>query len=670
MPDQLAQLRRALADAWQPPPRLSVSEVAERTLHLSSEYSAVAGTVRFDSHPYLREIIDRLHPDDPCRAVVFRGPIQAGKTIVGQAWLCDIITAHPGPTLWVTDTAEKAEVFSKKRLDLMVRDSPVLTELVADPKGRNASNTLKFKTFPGGDIKLVGAQSVTGLTSDTCRYAIIDEADDHRANVGGAGSSIVLAMNRQTTYGDQAKTLIVSSPKVKGDSEIDTWHDRGDRRVFEVPCPECGEYQPLEWRDPETGEYRLQWPKGQPELARYICRHCGCALMDADKNRMLPHGRWEPTTDEGDVTVTSYSLNALYLPVGSYSWPDMARQWESATTRLKAGDSEEHRTFCNTRLGESYQVPGDTLDTHALARRVEPAWSDDAIPDGVRVVSMGTDVQDDRLETLFIGWGLGWECWVLGYAVILLDPRDDEALRRHDALLRRKWTTESGRTVSVGVSCIDRGHLSQRVLEYTNRRRGVHAVKGTDGTPRDSIWDKKIRFGGKSRTRSAQWFSVRVVPAKDTIAAMLRVTQPGPRYVHIPTHVVEDHPDLLDMLTAERRVSPRDRKGRAKVAWLPVAAGRRNEALDCFVYALAGAHAMTLGGVSLESRRLPDGVDPGVHQAGQGEPKMANQPESQQEKPHSPATESQSETRNLTRRRRLSQAETRPGRSDPKRWFG
>ena len=666
MSDALTSLRAALAAAWLPPPRLSVSEVAERHLWLSSEYSAEAGYIRFDRYPYLREPLDRLGTDDPCRVVVFRGPIQGGKTIIGQAWLTDIITAHPGPTLWVTDTDGKAEIFSKKRLALMIRDAPGLRSLVADAKSRTSGNTLHYKTWPGGDIKMVGAQTSTGLTSDTCRYAVIDEADDHRANLSAAGSSVALAMGRQTTYGELAKTLIVSSPKVKGDSEIDAWHDRGNRCVFEVPCPRCGEYQTLRWRDEETKEYRLRWPTGRPDLARYICERCGAELENADKNTMLPLGRWVATQD-GDPTIASYALNALYLPVGSYSWPDMARQWDSATKRLKAGDTEEHRTFFNTRLAESYETPGDTLDPHALGRRVEPSWPGETAPEAVRIITTGTDVQDDRLETLVVGWGLGWEAWLLDYHVILRDPRDAECWRRHDEILRHRYTTPDGRTLPVGVACVDRGHLSQQVLEYTARRRGVHAVKGVDGTPRDAVWDKRIRKADRNKARAATYYAVRVVPAKDTLAAMLRVTAPGPRYVHIPQRLIDEHPDILDQLTSERRTSVRDRKGRRQIGWVKAVEGRRNEAWDCFVYALAGAHSLSLGGLRLEAPPEAAVSEQDARPKPEKIPKPA-EPQPEKQTPKAPVVAERDER--LTRKRRASHSETRPGRRDPRRWFG
>jgi phage terminase large subunit GpA-like protein len=597
-----ARITEAIRRAWAPPPALSVSQLAERHLILSPEYSKIRGPLDLDLYPYLREILDRLHPDDPIRTVAFRGHIQGGKTVVAMGWLSAIIAAFPAPTLWVTDTESKAELFSKKRFDLMVRDSPTLHERVADHKSRNKDNTLLRKTFAGGDLDIVGAQSASRLTSNTYRWVVLDEVDDHRENVSHAGSSIALAMGRTTTYGDLAKTLIVSSPKVKGASEIDTWHDRGDRRVYRVPCVRCGELQPLEFRSPADGggyEYRLVWDKGDPSSVHYVCRYCGGTFVETDKPRILPAGEWTATTTAIDPTVTSYGLNCLYLPLGGYGWADLARQWESAMARLRAGDPDEHRTVINTRLAESYETPGDTLDAHALSRLVEPDWGE-RIPAGVRVITCGTDVQDDRIETITIGWGNGWEVWILDYNVILSDPRMADAWARHDDLTRREYLTADGRRLRPAATCVDSGFLPQRVLEYTQdrRRRGVYAVKGMD--LRGAIWDKKIR---KTRTKTKQgiFYAVRTVSAKDDLAAALRVTEPGPRYVHIPDRVLKLHPDFLRQLASERRVKTRDRRGRDQISWEKVTAHARNEAWDAFVYALAAAHSLTMGGLRLDA---------------------------------------------------------------------
>jgi len=598
--DSARSLRDSLASAWQIRAIEPVSVVAQRHLYLSPEYSATPGYVDFERYPYLREPADRLSPDDACRTVVFLGPIQGGKTIIGQAFLSSIVVQAPGPVLWVTDTDGKAEGFSKKRLDLMIRDDPTLRDLFGDAKSRNKDNTIKFKTFPGGDVKLVGAQSVTGLTSDTIRYAIIDEADDHRANVSYAGSSTELAMGRQTSYGQLAKTLIVSSPKIKGDSDIESWFLRGNQAFFWVPCPYCGEFQRLTWRDEATKEYRLLWPRGHPEEARYFCEHCGVGLEDHEKNTMLPAGEWRP--EHPDVAdIASYRISALYLPVGSYSWVDMARQWDAATAELKTGATDKHRTFINTRLAETYEVPGDVIDAHTLSRRVEPSWGA-AIPNGVRSITVGVDVQDDRVEALVLGVGLGFEMWILDYRIILSDPLAAETWASLDKIVRSSYTREDGKVLRPRATCVDSGHRTQQVYDYAyTRGRGgwrVYAIKGVGG--KRPLWDKKVRRSpGKRGRKHGIFYAVGVDTAKDTMRGYLRVHQHGPGYVHIPDHVIKAVPDFLDQLSSEKRVKTRDKKGRDVWTWQKIAEAARNEAWDTLGYAIAAVHSLILGGLRL-----------------------------------------------------------------------
>lgn len=603
--DSVSRLEGSLARAWEPRPNLTVSQLAERHLYLSAEYSKQAGYCDFELYPYLREPADRLSPEDPCRVVVFEGPIQGGKSVIGQAFLTAIIVAFPGPTLWVTDTDLKAELFAKKRFELMVRDDPKLRELVDGPKSRTKNNTIKHKTFPGGDLDVVGAQSASGLTSNTFRFAIIDEADDHKANISYAGSSIALAMGRQTTFGEMAKTLIVSSPKRKGDSEIEPWFERGDQRRLWVPCPHCGEFQRLRWRDPDNGEYRLRWPPGHPDEAYYICALCGTTIQNHQKNVMLPAGEWRPERPDlgEDGVITSYRLNALYLPVGSYSWSDAARQWDSAIARLKAGDCDEHRTFINTRLAETYEEPGDIMSPDPLvARAQDEGWSQEGelanvLPEGVRVITLGADVQDDRIELEVVGWGIGLESWSLGYFVIPTDPLDKGTWRNADEILLRRWRRASGEEAAVAAACFDSGFRTQAVYDFvrTRERRRVFATKGKEG-PSRAIWDKKVRRGGKNKDKG-RFRLVGTDAAKDALQAYLRVTRPGPKYCHFP---LERDPDYFAQLTAEKRTKGRDRRGREVVQWT-CPDGRRNEALDCRVLALAALHSLLMSGLRLDA---------------------------------------------------------------------
>lgn len=601
------QLEDAVREAWRPRERLSVSEIAERHLCLSREYTRSAGLVSFADRPLLREIVDRFHPDDPVRTIVVRGPIQYGKTVILQAFATFVIVCSPGPFLWVTDTDEKAQIFSKKRFDRMVRDSPALRGLVAESKGgRSRDNSIHQKSFLGGDIMFVGAQSSSGVTSNTFRFAAIDEADDHGSNISHAGSSVLMALGRQTDFEEIRKTGIVSSPKVAGESQIDHWFDQGDQRHWHVPCIVCGERQPMTWQN-EAGEYCLVWPQGHPDEAHYECQFCHAAWEDRHKGQFLPSGLWVPhRPDLGDHgRIASYGFNAMYMPPGSYSFTDLARDWESATNRAKAGDLDEMRTVKNKRLALSFSEPGEQLDRHQLADLVDPDWGE-KIPAGVRVIVTGTDVHPYRRETMTLGIGLGWEMWILDYAVSLASPLDKTGWTELDVIRRRKWETEDGRTLVPRVSCVDARFLTQRVLEYCTPKfsQRVYAVMGEEG--KGAIWPRVVSHSGRNKNKG-MFYPVHVDTAKNDLYEHLRVKAPGPKRIHIPDRLVDPDgpfPDFLQQMCNERRTRVKERW-----VWKKMASHLRNEVWDTFVYCLAGAHCLVMGGLRLDR---DDATEPAV----------------------------------------------------------
>lgn len=598
--DAVTSLQRAVAAAWTPTPHLTVSEIAEKHLILSPEYSKITGPVNLDLYPYLRAPMDNLTPGGSARIVALMAGVQMGKSIIGQAFAVACMGFYPGPFLWVTSHDTKAEEFSKNRLDLMIRDSELLRSKVAPEQSRDKNNTIKLKRFPGGTIKLVGAQSVSGLTSDTIRFVVIDEADDHRENVSGAGSSTELALNRQTTFGEMAKTLIVSSPKVRGQSEIESWVLRGTDRRYLVPCPHCGHMQELQPCDDDLKNWRLVWPKGDYSDVHYVCEDCGGHMHNTNKSRMFAGGHWsEPTNPGADPSIETYRLNFMYMPLGTYSWTDFAKAWDAAVDRMKAGDMDPIRTLINTRMARTYIDRGEALDAHELAERVEPSW--DYVPDGVQLITMATDVQggvNSRLESMWIGWGESEEAWLLDYIVTPGEVSEAETWAEHDRLRARQFTFADGRKAAAGVCFIDRGFAASEVLQHTLKRgrQKTYAIKGVEGTPKDAIISNVAQRTNLSKVKNAPYYTVRTVAASDAAATMLRVTQPGARYLHIPEHLVNRIPFLLDGLTAEERHKVRGKDGRVKVRWAKKHDDKPNEPWDLLKYNIAARVFACLSG--------------------------------------------------------------------------
>ena len=75
---------------------------------------------------------------------------------------------------------------------------------------------------------------------------------------------------------------------------------------------------------------------------------------------------------------------------------------------------------------------------------------------------------------------------------------------------------------------------------------------------------------------------------KDVIYSRLRIPKPGPGYIHFPIGGAFDA-EYFAQLTSEA-VQTRFKEGRPYRVWV-LPDGRRNEALDTAVYALAARHA-------------------------------------------------------------------------------
>ncbi len=217
---------------------MTVSQWADAERRLSAESSAEAGRWNTDRAPYQREILDAVNNPE-CEEVVIMSSAQVGKTELILNTIGYYIDYDPAPILVVNPTIEMAQTFSKDRLAPMIRDTPALRGKVRDAKSKNSGNTILHKQFPGGHITMAGANSPASLASRPIRIALMDEIDRYPASAGTEGNPIKLAEKRTTTFWNRKK-IKVSTPTIKGQSQIEAEFLSGSQEEWCVPCPCCG----------------------------------------------------------------------------------------------------------------------------------------------------------------------------------------------------------------------------------------------------------------------------------------------------------------------------------------------------------------------------------------------------------------------------------------------
>lgn len=587
VPDEWRGALQSIEDqiraGYLPEPELTVSEWADQYRRLDSKSSAEPGRWRTSRTPYLREIMDALSPSCPDEFVVFVKGTQLGATECGNNWLGYVIHRAPGPMLYVQPTLEQAEAYSKQRVAPMIEGSPILAELIETPRSRDSGNTIRVKEFPGGMVRMIGANSPSSLASMPIRYLFFDEVDRYGESAGTEGDPIEIGLKRSTSYKRNRKVFLASSPGTKGLSRIEAAYEHSDKRVYEIPCPRCGEFQPLTWA-------AVRWDKSPdekthyPETVRIHCLSCGKPIQEHEKTEFLAKGRWTPTAD-GDGRTRGYHLNALYSPLGWYSWEDAVRDF----LRAKRGGLELLKVWTNTVLAETWEEKGERVNEDTLFARREK-YAHEA-PEGVLTITAGVDVQADRVEIEIVGWGKGEESWSLDYRVVRGEfDREDVQSRLDDLVLHRTFRAPGGDRFHIQATGIDYSYASDAVEAYVEEReiRNVWALKGMAGSGRKIVQAAQQRRRGRS-PRRVHLYIVGVDEAKRLLYARLRLREPGPGYCHFPIGEAHEE-EYFRQLTAERRVI-RYSKGFPRAEWV-LPSGRRNEALDCRVYATAALYLL------------------------------------------------------------------------------
>jgi phage terminase large subunit GpA-like protein len=597
-----------------PPPDVSISEWAIRNRVLPKGTTARPGP--FKPERFQIEMMDVLLNPNVHEVVVMKST-QIGYSDAVLNNICGYyIDADPKPIMLVQPTIDNARDYGKKRITPMIESSRALRTKIKPPTSRHAGNTLALKEFPGGFLKLTGANSGAGLRSDPVPVVLFDEVDGYPIDVDGEGDPIAIGTRRTGSYADH-KIVKGSTPaKPKGISPIERDFLRSDMRRFHVPCPFCSKMQPLRWRDPAPpigdGRYRLFYSMnadGQvdPVSVAYVCSGCGKNIPERFKQQMLNGGDW--IAEFPDRPVVGFHINALYSPWRE-NWYELAQEWHEAN---KENNPEKLKAFINLQLGETWEEQGDAIEVSALKGRLEAYQSE--VPDGVGLLTAAVDVQSDRLECVVKGWGDREESWLIAYQQVFGDPGQEDVWNELDSFLLSTWEHVSGQKVKISCTMIDSGGLhTDSVYRFVRARqhRKIFALKGSSESGKEILG----KFSVNNQYRVKLWM-IGTDTAKDRIFARMKIPAPGPGYMHLPDFSEDEY---LAQLTSEKAVR-KYRRGKGTIREY-IKTRARNEALDLEVYALAALYVMGQAtirklGEMAEALRQPLPEPPGGGSGGQ-----------------------------------------------------
>ena len=576
-------VRRGL-HAFLTPTPMTLSEWSAEHFYLSAESSYTEG--KWEAYPFQVGLMDAMS-NDSIKELFFQKSARVGATKSMLAYLG--YSAHHrarNVALWQPVDDDSNE-FCKSELNTMIRDVKAVQDAFPWYDKKHSKNTLAQKQFISSMLFLRGGKSAKNFRRISVDTALLDELAAFDSDIDGEGSPVKLAQKR-TEGSSYPKLIACSTPKIHGRCLMEKSFDGADMQMrFEIPCPHCGHYQDLRFGGKDV-PHGFKWTHGHPETTQYCCIKCAGLFDQGDYLDAWERGVWVSCKQDAYMSDSRfYDTDNVEIDapsaLGLHVWTAYSPQtsWEAIVREFlgAAKDRDLLKTFTNTTLGETFVDEAiEKIDANILFARREYYTQ---APAAVGAITIGIDVQDDRFELQFDGWGYGEERWCLDYVRLYGDPSRSGIWDKLAEIVNRQFVRDDGIIMSPLVACIDHGgHFSDEVNNFS-RRMGVRFMIPIKGS---STYGKPIATFPRKRNRNRVYLTeVGTDSAKDLLFQRLHIHDVGPGYWHFPMSDAFDS-EYFRQLTNEDRVL-KFAQGQRRFVWN--ARERRQEPWDCSVYSLA-----------------------------------------------------------------------------------
>ncbi|MBD9616760.1 phage terminase large subunit family protein [Pseudomonas sp. PDM07] len=526
--------------------------------------------------------------------------------------------------MW-SPTDDDAKGIMKKHVDPMIRDVPQIRAMAPWFGKKHKDNTEDQKTFENRKVLWwLGGKAAGNYREKSPDEVGYDELSSFDADINHEGSPTFLG-DKRLEGATFPKSIRGSTPKLAGSCQITRAAEESAYLLrFHIRCPHCGTEQTLKWGGKDE-PFGLKWSKdarGEVDKAWYLCESgSGCAFEHHEMIEAGPAGRyicektgvwtrdsmeWFGPDDEPIPTPRRLTFHIWTIYSTFTTWVKIADE------RVKAGkDRGKLKTFVNTTLGEPWEEDlTEKVDWELLRERREVYAAQ--VPARCVALMGGIDTQDDRYELRVWGFGAGEEAWLIYRRVLTGDPASVELLRQVGLELHKQFTRADGTRMEVMRWCWDSGGHHSETVRAQSRKHGLHWVVPIFGA---STYGKPIASFPRKKERKSKTYLTEVGTdnAKEVIYNRLKLqpdgNRPVPGLVHFPADDAICDDDELKQLTSETKKWILA-KGRRVLRW--DASKKRNEALDCFVYALAALRisqekfGLDLERLAMEAQFVPE----------------------------------------------------------------
>jgi terminase, large subunit len=589
-------VRRGLKNLEVDPPMTAV-EFADEYFYMSSESSYGEG--KWTTESFQVALLNAMG-NDLIHELNIPKSARTGYTKMLMANIAYKIKHKKRSVCMWSPTDDDAKGIMKKHVDPMIRDVPVIKAMAPWFGKKHKDNTEDQKTFENRKVLWwLGGKAAGNYREKSPDEVGYDELSSFDADINNEGSPTFLG-DKRLEGATFPKSIRGSTPKLAGSCQITRAAEESAYLLrFHIRCPHCDTEQTLKWGGKDEA-FGLKWSKdalGEVDKAWYLCESGnGCAFEHYQMVEASRTGRyicektgvwtrdsmeWFGADDKPIRTPRRLTFHIWTIYSTFTTWVKIADE------RVKAGkDRGKLKTFVNTTLGEPWEEDlTEKVDWELLYGRREVYAA--KVPARVVALTGGIDTQDDRYELRVWGWGAGEESWLIYRCILYGDPSSAVLKRKVGLELHKLHTRADGVPMRVERWCWDSGGHHSDDVRAESRKHGVHWVVPIFGA---STYGKPIASFPRRKEKKSKTYLTEVGTdnAKEVIYNRLKIQpdgdRPVPGLIHFPADDLICDGDELKQLTSETKKWIMAR-GRRVLRW--DASKRRNEALDCFVYALA-----------------------------------------------------------------------------------
>lgn len=432
--------------------------------------------------PHMVDILNWASPSDPAKFGSIIKCTQAGVTtnidenIMGF-WIDNFL----GSILFMISTGDMADVRVSANIDTMI-DNTGLVEHIKPHSNRSNQKRKDgiYKEMTGSRVFFAAPYgSVAKAESIPYNLIVMSELDrapsltDSKNQLDPEGTAEARTMTKR-----MYKILKESSPSTEaGNSRIYRAYKSGDQRECYLPCPECKAMQVPRLRT-QGRTYGLSFKtkevKGKPVIVDnkkdlyYKCKDCGFHISENKRSWMLQNHEWRANFPHLSDVHKSWKITSFLSPIEFMPWKRIAQEFVDTNF---GKDISKLKNFVVKFLAEPFENRKEATNHKPFMDKAEN-YEKGKIPGNAAIITIGGDVQPDRIEGTAIGWAEGLEAWIIEHKVFhgSTERWDSESFCAFHTWATTPFLNSEGKEMKASKIGIDARYSHYRENEKTRNR--------------------------------------------------------------------------------------------------------------------------------------------------------------------------------------------------------